>query len=599
LGDRTDEKLYGKLTHADTARLPSPPDGVSRVDTLPEAFISSISRRPQMIGDVVGGRYKLVESLGDGAMGQVFVAENQAMGWRVAIKLLKPDLLADASFRKRFQLEAMAIAAIEHRNVARFIDLVVGDPTFLVMEFVAGPTLAAVLKREKRIDPTRATNLVKRLCWALDSVHRAGVVHRDIKPANVILAPDPELGEEPKLIDFGLAKLAFAKPEEQLTRAGQFVGTPHYMSPEQIASRDVDARSDVYSLGCLLYHLVAGRPPFGGTDDVQVLYKQIEQDPEPVRNLVPDVPLELEMVLRCALAKEPGQRFATMRDMAEALGKVDRRKSPPVGSTTAPQPSINDARPPRSALRQGLLPMLLVVVTAAASSAVTMTLRSARPARGLLVVTSLPSGARVQIDGRALADPTPAALTGLSAGEHRLHLEVPGRMAVDRTVKLTDGERTSLDVVLPSTSRAVEVKSIPEGATVFLDGVHVPGETPLTLSVADDDFHELRLEKLGYEPETEGLKPEESGPVVVSLQAEKQPRGLLWVDSSSGGEVFVDGKDTGYSVPTVGIRVSAGAHVVELRDSNGARSAPTPVTIRSGESVHVTPLVPGGGAQPR
>src|SRR5437868_3166011 len=141
---------------------------------MPEDFVMLLSRRRHFIGEVIAGRYKLVERLGVGAMGQVFAAENLAIGRRVAVKVLKAELLADADFRKRFQREAEAIAAIDHRNVVRFLDLVVGDPVFLVMEYLTGPTLASLLKRERRLDPVRAINIATRLCWGLDAAHRAG-----------------------------------------------------------------------------------------------------------------------------------------------------------------------------------------------------------------------------------------------------------------------------------------------------------------------------------------------------------------------------------------------------------------------------------------
>src|SRR5205807_7097975 len=166
---------------------PSPPRGVSRVEDLPDEFIRLLQRRPILVGSVLVGRYKLVEALGDGAMGQVFVAENLAIGKRVAIKVLKPELLADATFRQRFQHEAEAMAAIDHRNVARFLDLVVGDPTFLVMEYVKGQTLSQRIKDDKRMDPLEAVRIAVRLCWALDAAHQVGVIHRDLKPANIIL----------------------------------------------------------------------------------------------------------------------------------------------------------------------------------------------------------------------------------------------------------------------------------------------------------------------------------------------------------------------------------------------------------------------------
>jgi serine/threonine-protein kinase len=556
------------------------------------------------VGEVIAARYRLVETLGDGAMGKVFVAEDEVMGRRVAVKLLKPELLADDSFRKRFQHEAMAIAAIEHRNVARFIDLVVGDPTFLVMEFVPGPTLGALLKRERRLEPLRAIKIAQRLCWALDAVHDAGIVHRDIKPANVVLAPDREADEEPKLIDFGLAKLAFATPEEQLTRAGQFVGTPHYMSPEQIASRTIDARADVYSLGCLLYHLIAGQPPFHGSDDVQVLYKQMEHAPPPLSGLAATTPPELDDVLARALAKEPGSRFASTREMAAALHSIERSleiaitsERPRASSRSGSRPrsgvwmpeTTENVRlpPPRRRPKRAIAVGLGLALGLAAAVGITA-FRLARASRNLVVVTSLPTNARVRLDDRLLTDPTPTALTNLTAGAHRLRLEMPGRIPVERALRIADGERAAVDVVLPPESRALEVTSIPAGAAVFLDGVHTPGETPLTLPISDDDFHELRLEKLGYEPETAALKPEDRGPIVVSLVAEKEPRGVIWVEANSNAEVFIDGKDSGFVAPTVGIQVAAGTHALELRDPSGARGAAASVALRAGESIHVT-----------
>src|SRR5579859_6752118 len=275
------------LTPSDPPQLPSLPKGFSRVEDLPDEFAAFLARRPLLPGDIIANRFRLIERLGGGAMGEVFIAENLAIGRRVAVKVLKPEMLLDAEFRRRFQHEAEAIAAIEHRNVVRFLDLLVGDPTFLVMEYAPGPTLADVLSTDKKLPLVRALNIARRLAWALEASHRAGVVHRDVKPGNVILAPDPELGEEPKLIDFGLAKLATAAPEEALTRTGQIVGTPYYMSPEQVAGKPVDARSDVYALGCLLYHMVAGRPPFEQGDELQILYAQIHLAPPLLRTVLP------------------------------------------------------------------------------------------------------------------------------------------------------------------------------------------------------------------------------------------------------------------------------------------------------------------------
>jgi eukaryotic-like serine/threonine-protein kinase len=182
-----------------------------------------------------------------------------------------------------------------------------------------------VIRDKKRLPPLDAMYIAERLCWALDAAHQRGVVHRDIKPSNVILSPDSENEIEPKLIDFGLAKVAAQSSEKGLTRTGQIVGTPDYMSPEQIANKEVDARSDVYSLGCLVFEMCVGRPPFTGGDDVQVLYQQLQVKPDRVEDHVPDAPPEIDKLLGKALAKEPGARFQSMRDMAEAIARARRR----------------------------------------------------------------------------------------------------------------------------------------------------------------------------------------------------------------------------------------------------------------------------------
>ncbi len=207
--------------------------------------------------------------------------------------------------------------------MARFLDLGLTDPVYLVMEFADGPTLRDVIKREGRVPPRRTVAIIGRLSWALYAVHKTGVIHRDLKPANVVLVNSNE-GESPKLIDFGLAKMALPSTAK-LTRAGEIVGTPHYMAPELIAGRVADARCDVYALGAVMYQMLTGHQMFPDcVTDLEVLDSQVKRTPTPIRELVDGVSPVLEAVVERALRKLPDERFPNMIEMAHALRLVEK-----------------------------------------------------------------------------------------------------------------------------------------------------------------------------------------------------------------------------------------------------------------------------------
>ena len=448
--------------------------------------------------------------------------------------------------------------------------------------------------------------IAERLCWALEAAHQRGVVHRDIKPSNVILSPDPENEIEPKLIDFGLAKVAAASSEKGLTRTGQIVGTPEYMSPEQIANKEVDARSDVYSLGCLVFEMCVGRPPFTGGDDVQVLYQQLQVKPDRVEEHVPDAPPELDKILGKALAKEPNARFQSMREMAEALargrrkvyrsitGEAVARRAAPLGHASHAQGQrLVDAR--ELAGGAGARRPSSAPAPASRSRAST----SPRRSRSKAAPSSWSRDRRareIEIDGAPLAEPSPTMVASLAAGAHTVKLKKGKLGVVERQVTLQPGEHAVVNVVLPPASHKVEVRSVPEGATVYLDGRVAVGETPTTIEVTDDEFHELRVEKTGYEAATRALTPDDHDPMLsLALAPERQPRGTLLVDANTAAEVWIDGVDTGYTTPTLGIHEPLGEHVVEVRDGAGHKAA-SKVLLTQGQTVRLL-LVARRGAK--
>ncbi len=558
--------------------------GFSKLETLPEGFAEQMRRQVE-VGDIVGERYKVVRPIGHGAMGKVYLAENQAIGLRVAIKLLKPELLANPDFRLRFKHEAEAVAAIQHQNVARFLDLIVGDPTFLVIEFVDGPTLHQVIQKEGRLSPRRVADIGVRLAWGLHAAHKAGVIHRDLKPSNILLSPDEESSEIPKIIDFGLAKTAAPSPGAPLTRAGQIVGTPQYMAPEQIARKEVDARTDVYALGSVLYAMLCGRPPFAdNNDDVQLLYKQVHEPVEPVRTHAPEVPPELEAVVMRALAKAPADRFQSAAELARALvpaveKRAQRRERSDV-TAVIERPPV-----PRSPVWWALLAIALVLLGVTGG----VLLARHTPAGGLLLVVSEPAGAEVIVDGKGTGDRTPTSLRGVRPGEHTVRLRHPGFNDLERVVQLDEGGRQLVDVNLLPRSRDLELTTVPAGAVVFLDDALVAGKTPLSFALTEGEYHALRIEKPGYETVTKKLKPDdrvELEPIV--LEQEKEPRGTVYVDAAGPGAVWIDGQYSGFMTPTPGLRVSAGVHAIELRDPAGKILDEQHAHVDKGETVRLT-----------
>jgi tRNA A-37 threonylcarbamoyl transferase component Bud32 len=573
---------------ADPAR--AHPDG--HTDTQPEHQAKVAEGRGPDVGEILDARYRLVQRIGGGAMGDVFIAENIAIRMRVAVKLLKPELMEDPTFRERFLKEAQAIASIEHPNVARFLDLSVGKPTFLVMEYVRGQTLAERLKVGGPMPLVDAVQCAVRLCWALGAAHAAGIIHRDLKPSNVILAPDLELGHAPKLIDFGLAKLAAATEGHGLTRTGQVVGTPKYMSPEQIAGKAVDPRSDMYSLGCLIYEMICGRPPFDGEDDVQVLYQQIHDSPQPLRKFAPDVPEPLERAVARVLAKDPTQRYGSVAELARALEVSMLELRSHSGSelyAVAEDGRTVPAMPKHVPLpaRRSRLSLVAALVAGVVLGAAAMRLRAPSDAQNGLVFVSEPPGASVVLDGARLAKPTPTWVAGVLPGTHQVRFEREGLAPITQSVAVKPDERAVVQVSLPPATRRLEVRSTPDGASVYVDGRLAFGETPTYVDVTEEDFHELRIVKNGYQTKIQPVTPDDKGPMVVELKPETLPRGTIVVDANSAAEVWIDGLNTGYTTPTLGIQVPLGKHLVELRDGNGGKGATTTVTVGQGQTVRL------------
>ena len=271
---------------------------------------------PLQPGQKVADRYTVVRELGRGAMGMVYLASDEKLGERVALKVVSPLLAGDPDVAaERFRREVAAARKVTHRNVIRIHDLVEdGGLLLLSMEYVAGQTLAALLGRGGLLSIEEGRSIVGQICDGLGAAHAAGVIHRDLKPANVLLDGEKQV----KIIDFGIARASYLAG---MTATGLILGTPEYMAPEQVRGLPCDGRTDLYALGALAYHVFAGRPPFSGDTPIAIGYKQVSESPRAPRELRPELPSAIEAALLRALSKDPAARFTDATELRQALGR--------------------------------------------------------------------------------------------------------------------------------------------------------------------------------------------------------------------------------------------------------------------------------------
>ncbi len=439
---------------------------------------------------VLGGRYRVERELGRGGMAKVFEGTDTVLGRQVAIKILAPRFADDESFVQRFRREAQAAARLSNPNVVSVFDTGAdGGVHFIVMEYVEGRTLADYLAGGGRIMPDRAIEIAQAVSGALSAAHAQGVIHRDIKPGNIMLTPAGQV----KVADFGIARMTTTA--ETVAQTAAVLGTASYLSPEQAQGQPVDGRSDIYSLGCVLYEMVTGRPPFLGDSPVAVASKQVLEQPITPSKLNGDVTPDLDAVILRALAKNPANRYQSAGEFRADLERA-RRGLPVEATPLLAAPATTQVIPPSGGGTQVMPPVepggsrwwIPVVVI------------------GLLLAaigTLLWLFASNVLGGKDEASPTPTLVAVPNVVDMRVR-EAEQTLLDQR---FTLGPRINVEITDPAAQEAGTVKEqdppagdpVEEGTLVTLTVYVAPGEVTIpTVEGMSPEDARIELETAGF-----------------------------------------------------------------------------------------------------
>ncbi|SPF44330.1 Serine/threonine protein kinase [Candidatus Desulfosporosinus infrequens] len=271
------------------------------------------------IGDTFENRYKLLKQLGQGGFASAFLAEDALTGEKIVLKFPDITQLGDPAVYERFRRELAIGKLLNHPDLPVALTCSEGSPPYLVLKFIEGENLASVLHEKGRFPVDQAVNLVANLLDAIHHCHEQGVYHRDIKPENLLLAPDGHL----KILDFGIA-LMEGGPRVTWRGFSGLMGTPEYMAPEQIRGERGGAQSDIYSIGCLLYHMLAGNPPFTGDNPLSIMHQHLTTDPRPIPEIIPGIQLGIWAVIKRALRRRKEERYPSAFEMANDLRHLEK-----------------------------------------------------------------------------------------------------------------------------------------------------------------------------------------------------------------------------------------------------------------------------------
>jgi serine/threonine protein kinase len=461
-----------------------------------------------LLGTLVDGRYRIDAQIGEGGMGVVYKAKHVALNKTLALKILRGDMAKDPEAVQRFMQEAQAATSIGHENIVDISDFgtLPDGAAYFVMEFLDGHSLAALIKRGGSIPTRDALQILRQIASALGAAHLRGIVHRDLKPDNVFVLSRGELENFVKVLDFGIAKVSTSK--NKLTQTGMVFGTPHYMSPEQAAGQGVDARTDVYALGVIMYEMFTGHVPFDADTFMGVLTKHMFEKPAPMFGGESSRQLgALEEITLRALEKKPENRYESMAALVVDLERVMGGAGPRHVADPEASVGLADALEPRSKTE---LNMILQSERPASDSEPVLPSSPRWPylLAGAVVVLAAALGIGFALrggDGKSTASqPLAASPSDVSA---------PPQLPNSESEPRPSTEPRPADVSLAN----ISVASTPAGAEIVLDGAIV-GNTPASLPRPEQGERVIELRLDGYARQTLKLRADSPSQMGVTLQ---------------------------------------------------------------------------------
>jgi serine/threonine protein kinase len=480
-----------------------PEDGVA-TEPLP----NSGPQKDALIGTVVDGRYRIEQQIGEGGMGVVYRVSHVALGKALALKLLRGEMAKDPEVVQRFIQEAQSATQIGHENIIDISDFgrLPDGTVYFVMEYLNGSPLNDLIKRGGSIPTGDAVTIIRQIASALGAAHQRGIVHRDMKPDNVYVVKRGEIESFVKVLDFGIAKVGGAS--NKLTRTGMVFGTPHYMSPEQAAGQSVDARTDIYALGVIMYEMFTGRVPFDADTFMGVLTKHMFEKPEPMSTAGAERQLgALESITMRSLEKKPENRYQSMQELIDDLDRVMGGGKPALRQAPHQPSAIADALEPRSKSEMRLEEQL-----SGAGPRPTVPGMSKRPwgliaaGAGALVAVLLIAIFAFGGDDQPAASAAPPTVPPAPAA--------PLPPVVPAVPAPPSGPAPA---PAPAPEQTVHIDSVPSGAALVMDGAIV-GSTPAQFPLPESGQRQLELRLDGYQREIVRIVPDSPGELSVVLK---------------------------------------------------------------------------------